>query len=596
MYTFRHLAILSVIFLSAQLFSSDANAWWNQDWQYRKEITLNTPALTGDLSQDVADITIPLRLHVGNFNYFFDVNGDGSDIRIIDEDDKTPLKFHIEKFDILDEMAIIWVRIPLIQRDDDQRTFYMYYGNQDAVRGSKPEDVFDPNLVAVYHFGQRTGKIRDYTAFANDAERDGGEPTPGALLGCGVKFSKTGRIILPEHRQMPFGGNTVTTISLWMKPAASESPMTLLGRSDGKHHFSIELESEKIKAVIRDADGIAILESSPEIRYISDNWHHLAITVSREELTLYINGEAKASIQAPIAAISAPWSIGSESGNLDATIDEVRVSNVLRNISDIRANSLLEAPHTELLYYGDDVERPSDGFDTTYIEQTMGSVDISGWVVIALLMILGVVSAIAFIVKLFALIIIRSENRRFTTFYESLNNQDLISLVIEPAQLAKQQRETSTFDSILRAALIELKDISDETSDETVNIDENVLVSLRSAMNIALIAEVQRLKKRLIVMTIAISGAPFLGLLGTVIGVTLTFAVIAATGDVNISSIAPGMASALTTTIIGLSVAIPNLFAYNFVSLKAQDIAHETRAFSDRISARFSRLGHFNKG
>ena len=57
----------------------------------------------------------------------------------------------------------------------------------------------------------------------------------------------------------------------------------------------------------------------------------------------------------------------------------------------------------------------------------------------------------------------------------------------------------------------------------------------------------QRLNRLMVVLTIAISGGPFLGLLGTVVGVMITFAAIAASGDVNVNAIAPGIAAALAT-------------------------------------------------
>lgn len=64
----------------------------------------------------------------------------------------------------------------------------------------------------------------------------------------------------------------------------------------------------------------------------------------------------------------------------------------------------------------------------------------------------------------------------------------------------------------------------------------------------------------------AVSGAPFLGLLGTVWGVMDTFSGLAqAAGGASLQSIAPGVASALITTVVGLLVAIPAMFGYNFI-------------------------------
>ena len=89
-------------------------------------------------------------------------------------------------------------------------------------------------------------------------------------------------------------------------------------------------------------------------------------------------------------------------------------------------------------------------------------------------------------------------------------------------------------------------------------------------------------------LTIAISGGPFLGLLGTVVGVMITFASIAAAGDVNINAIAPGIAAALLATVAGLAVAIPSLFGYNYLITQIKAIAADMQAFSDEFICRMA--------
>jgi len=87
-------------------------------------------------------------------------------------------------------------------------------------------------------------------------------------------------------------------------------------------------------------------------------------------------------------------------------------------------------------------------------------------------------------------------------------------------------------------------------------------------------------------LTIAISGGPFLGLLGTVVGVMITFAAIAAAGDVNINAIAPGISAALLATVAGLAVAIPALFAYNYFTVRIRDANVDIQVFVDELLTR----------
>jgi biopolymer transport protein TolQ len=74
-----------------------------------------------------------------------------------------------------------------------------------------------------------------------------------------------------------------------------------------------------------------------------------------------------------------------------------------------------------------------------------------------------------------------------------------------------------------------------------------------------------RLESGLIMLAIAVSGAPFLGLLGTVWGVMSAFSYVAMKGSADLKTMAPGVAGALITTVAGLLVAIPSMFGYNWL-------------------------------
>jgi biopolymer transport protein TolQ len=101
--------------------------------------------------------------------------------------------------------------------------------------------------------------------------------------------------------------------------------------------------------------------------------------------------------------------------------------------------------------------------------------------------------------------------------------------------------------------------------------DSREQVSLRSiehvkrALERAVAQEALRLESGLILLALAVSGAPFLGLLGTVWGVMSTFAEVAKAGNAQLTTMAPGVAAALVTTVAGLLVAIPSMFGYNWL-------------------------------
>lgn len=89
--------------------------------------------------------------------------------------------------------------------------------------------------------------------------------------------------------------------------------------------------------------------------------------------------------------------------------------------------------------------------------------------------------------------------------------------------------------------------------------------SVTAAMERAVGETALRLESQLILLATAVSGAPFLGLLGTVWGVMDAFSAIAIVGNANLAAMAPGVSGSLITTVIALLVAIPAMFGYNFL-------------------------------
>jgi biopolymer transport protein TolQ len=88
---------------------------------------------------------------------------------------------------------------------------------------------------------------------------------------------------------------------------------------------------------------------------------------------------------------------------------------------------------------------------------------------------------------------------------------------------------------------------------------------IKRTMEGAVARECLKLEAGLILLAIAVSGAPFIGLLGTVWGVMDTFAQVGQMGRADLPTMAPGVSAALITTVAGLLVAIPSMFAYNYL-------------------------------
>jgi biopolymer transport protein ExbB/TolQ len=118
------------------------------------------------------------------------------------------------------------------------------------------------------------------------------------------------------------------------------------------------------------------------------------------------------------------------------------------------------------------------------------------------------------------------------------------------------------------------------TTKVSVSSYEAIQVILEEAAGVQAMA----LEKGMIVLSTAVAGGPFIGLLGTVWGVMSTFAGIAEANSASLTTMAPGVAAALVATVTGLLVAIPAMFAYNFMVTSIRAITQELDLFASRYA------------
>jgi biopolymer transport protein TolQ len=128
-----------------------------------------------------------------------------------------------------------------------------------------------------------------------------------------------------------------------------------------------------------------------------------------------------------------------------------------------------------------------------------------------------------------------------------------------------------------RAASI-LKEKGEDNSRSRLEHAEN-------AIQRAIARQLLRYEASMIFLATIVSGAPFLGLLGTVWGVMEAFS--AMTGaTASIRDLAPGVSAALLTTIAGLVVAIPSMFGYNFLIGKVKQLSTELENYASSLADR----------
>src|ERR1041385_4219051 len=121
----------------------------------------------------------------------------------------------------------------------------------------------------------------------------------------------------------------------------------------------------------------------------------------------------------------------------------------------------------------------------------------------------------------------------------------------------------------------------------TTKISHASFDSVRVALERAASAQALSLEKGMIILSTAVAGGPFIGLLGTVWGVMETFSGIARANSASLTAMAPGVAGALIATVVGLFVAIPAMFAYNYMITTIRAITQELDNFNSELATSF---------
>lgn len=596
---FRNIVLALLTVLS--ILPSVAQAWWNQEWSYRKEIMIDASAKAADLKSDVDNVSVLIRLHEGVFK-FSDASTDGSDLRFVLDDDKTPLKFHIEKFDSVFSLAFVWVQIPKLKAGEVQK-IWMYYGSGKGVSGSESRETYDPDQVLVYHFGERGSPVADSTGYANTS-RSIAELVEGGLIGSAAKFDGQSAVLVPDSPSLSFPDAAPFTWSAWIRPSTPNEDAVLFSRRSAQGAMAIRLVKGAPQVTVTNASGVAA--SSAATQPLGDKaWHHLAVT-GGARLTLYIDGEPGPLLEAPQPAISGVASLGADTGELPnapvsgfiGDIDELKIARINRDPAAIRLEVVNQGSSDKLIGFG--VDERLSSWSSGYFGIILKSVTLDGWVIIGILFVMAVLSWGVMVRKTRQINRVIGGNRAFQSLFRSVGGDfnALDHLIAGTAVAAGPELTEPQRMSIQRAPLFHMFSVGlDELRDRLTHdrhgrqrnyLSPQSITAIRASLDSSLVEEQQALNKRMVVLTIAISGGPFLGLLGTVVGVMITFAAIAASGDVNVNAIAPGISAALVATVAGLLVAIPALFGYNYLTIQIKDASTSMQVFLDAFVARMA--------
>jgi biopolymer transport protein ExbB len=581
--------------LAQMVCAQSVHAWWNEDWTLRKKITIDASGTGVPISDAIGSSPVLIRLHDGDFQ-FASARDDGSDIRFVAGDDKTPLAFHIEKYDSLLGEAFVWVKVPDL-KPGAATTLWLYYGNSSSKPMSGGPDAkatYDADTALVYHFAEAAQPPKDSTGNANDAQ-NAGVNADGSFIGPGLKLNGKTGVTIPASASMNWSGGALTW-SAWVKPIVLEPNAVIFSRRDGDHDLLIGMDNG---APFVEVDGTRSSAGTP---VAANTWHHLAVIADSGKITVYLDGAAYGSLSAALPVLNSVSSIGIDNAPAGAAatnagfvgeLDELEISKVARPLGFLKLAALGQGGDSAAKLL---VVTPDEQLPAGWLSGTLGlfgvilkSVTADGWVVIGLLGIMSIVSWYVMITKFVYLNGVQKGNTRFLHEWSHValdltvldhGNADNVKTLggRTPPKVQRLIRHSPVY----RIYHIGSQEIGNRIKNGR-NLSLRSIQAIRASLDGGYVRENHALNQGMVFLTISIAGGPFMGLLGTCIGVMITFAAIAATGEVNISAIAPGLAAALVATVAGLLVAIPSLLGYNYLVSRMKVVSSDMQVFIDEF-------------
>ncbi len=319
----NRLCVLSLLLLA---FSEIARADDKDGKQSGSIFVLTTPEGAGlDASATVDDFPLLVRLHKDFFD-FSQAQANGQDLRFSTREGK-PLAYEIEKWDPVEGIAAVWVRIPRIH-GNSRAEIKLRWGNPLAAGKSSAKSVFNEQngYMSVWHMNR---KVEDVVGTLQS--KDLGTKESLGVVGGARRFSGGAGVFCGDNISNYPAGDASHTTEAWFRAEKPNVTIIGWGNEGGGRGSKVRMQFRSPPHVHIDSD---FSDVNGESTLPLSEWVHVVHTYDKGQGKIYINGRLDGSAE-PALAIKSParlW-IGGWYDNYDfvGEIDEVRVSSRARS-------------------------------------------------------------------------------------------------------------------------------------------------------------------------------------------------------------------------------------------------------------------------
>jgi hypothetical protein len=275
----------SFYILSSQEQGSGSPSWWNTQWMYRKEITIDHTKVATTLENFPVLISLDADADLAAH-----AQSDGDDIVFTDVSQKK-LNHEIEVYVSTTGRLVAWVNVSGLSTTVDT-VLFLYYGNSGCGSQQNPQGTWNDEYLMVHHMNE-SGDILDSTSHGLNAVNVGTVmASNGKIDGCRF-FDSTADLYNFGSASSLNPGMGSWTISLWTKITHVEPYFQMLRKWDGTAGFTLYLYNGwGGYNYFKVSDGVKTLYRYWDTSWSDGNWHYITVVINRvtNSLDLYIDG------------------------------------------------------------------------------------------------------------------------------------------------------------------------------------------------------------------------------------------------------------------------------------------------------------------
>lgn len=308
--------------LGTEITLTEASTWYNDNWAYRKPVTIDADQVSG--SSNLTNF--PVLVSLTDVNLKSTSNGgkvaqtNGGDI-VFTNSAGTKLDHEIESYTPTTGALVAWVEVPTLDYNDDT-TLYMYYGNDaGGLSESNAAGVWaTDDYAGVWHLGDGDSTASNYyqdsTSNGNDGtlvDADGDTIATTGKIGGAVDFNGDADYIrVPDSDTLSFSDGSSDSpfyMSAWVNMDSHNNFIYAVKLDGSNQEYQFRDVSAQFFSLLRDQSTGGYLYTGNNTAMTNDTWTHVVLSYSGSGITsgikLYKNGILWNDVSAPSGSYTA---------------------------------------------------------------------------------------------------------------------------------------------------------------------------------------------------------------------------------------------------------------------------------------------------